>query len=166
MTVNLIPAIAYAELAFALGALAPPERRAMAEIADTADLFTVDDKSWLLVPASPQLLDTLAAFGAEAEDREPGLDDEAETDMGVEDMGELDLSDYEPDHDDEAAASGFSNPQLARGDMRPVKHGPCRVSGKQWLLGGAAPGKQEPNTVTIRELSPEAAARMFAKPSG
>ena len=84
--------------------------------------------------------------------------------MGVEDTGELDLSDYEPDN--EAAAPGFRNPQLARGDMRPVKHGPCRVSGKWWLLGGAAhTGKHEHNMVAIRELTAEDAARVFAKPS-
>jgi hypothetical protein len=43
-------------------------------------------------------------FGAEAEDREPGLDDEAETDSGAEDFGENDLSDYE------YPGVGFSNP--------------------------------------------------------
>ena len=164
MTVRLIPALAYHELAFAVGALAPPERKALAVIAESTDLFTVEGKSWLLTPAPPWLIDTLAAVGAEAEDREPGLDDEEETDMGVEDTGELDLSDYEPDN--EAAASGFRNPQLARGDMRPVKHGPCRVSGKRWLLGGAAhTGKHEHNMVAIRELTAEDAARVFAKPS-
>ena len=73
---RLIPALSDHELAFAVGALAPPEREAMAEIADTADLFTVAGRSWLLVPASPWLLDTLAAFGAKAEDRENDLDDE------------------------------------------------------------------------------------------
>ena len=76
MTARFIPALANHELAFAVGALAPPEREAMAEIADTADLFTVTGRSWLLVPASPWLIDTLAAFGAEAEDRENDLEDE------------------------------------------------------------------------------------------
>ena len=86
---RFIPALAYHELAFALGALAPPERKAMAEIAYTADLLIVEDKSWLLVPASPWLIDTLAAFGAE--DREPYLEGE-------------------PDHDMEPAASIWANP--------------------------------------------------------
>lgn len=91
MTARLIPALADRELAYALGALAPPERRAMATIAESADLLTVEDKSWLLVPASPWLLDVLSMFGAEAEDREPGLDDEAETDSGIEDEWEADV---------------------------------------------------------------------------
>ncbi len=41
--------------------------------------------------APPWLIDTLATFGAEAEDREPGLDDEAETDSGIEDEWEADV---------------------------------------------------------------------------
>ena len=92
MTANLIPAIAYAELAFALGALAPRERKALTVIAESTDLIKVGRKTWLLTPAPAWLIDTLAALGAEAEDREPGLDDEEETDMGVEDTGELVLS--------------------------------------------------------------------------
>ncbi len=91
MTVRLIPALAYHELAFAVGALAPPERKALAVIAESTDLFTVEGKSWLLTPAPPWLIDTLAAVGAEAEDREPGLDDEAETDSGIEDFREADV---------------------------------------------------------------------------
>ena len=86
MTARLIPALSDHELAFAVGALAPPERKALAAIAESADLLTVEDQSWLLVPAPAWLLDTLAAFGAEAEDREPGLDDEPETDMGADDL--------------------------------------------------------------------------------
>ena len=66
-TRHLIPALADRELAFAVGALAPPERRAMAAIAESADLLTVEDESWLLVPAPAWLLDTLATFGAECE---------------------------------------------------------------------------------------------------
>ena len=62
------------------------------------------------MPAPPWLIDTLAVFGAEAEDREPGLDDEAETDMGVDDKGELDLSDYEPDDPAEYDAPGIRRP--------------------------------------------------------
>ena len=59
-----------------LGGFAPPERLAMAAIAESADLFTVAGRSWLLVPASPWLIDTLAAFGAEAEDGESDVEDE------------------------------------------------------------------------------------------
>ncbi len=39
----------------------------MAAIAESADLLTVEDQSWLLVPAPAWLLDTLATFVAEAE---------------------------------------------------------------------------------------------------
>ena len=76
---NFVPALVDHELAFAVGALAPPEREAMAEIADTADLFTAAGRSWLLVPASPWLIDVLAAFGAEGEDRENCFEDEPDT---------------------------------------------------------------------------------------
>ena len=74
-----------------LGGLAPPERQAMAAIAESADLLTVDDASWLLVPAPAWLLDTLAAFGAKAEDREPGLEDEPNGDMEPDDPAEHDV---------------------------------------------------------------------------
>ena len=71
-----IPALDQVGLAHMLGDLAPDERKAMAEIADTADVLVVEGRAWLLVPASPWLIDVLAALGAEAEDREPGLEDE------------------------------------------------------------------------------------------
>ena len=48
----------------------------MAAIAESADLLTVKNQSWLLVPAPAWLLDTLAVFGTEAEDRENDLEDE------------------------------------------------------------------------------------------
>ena len=53
------------------------------------------------LPAPAWLLDTLARFGAECEDREPSLEDEPETDSGIEDEPELDRSDWEPGNDDE-----------------------------------------------------------------
>ena len=68
------------ELAFAIGDLAPDERKAMAAIAETADVLDVEGRLWLLVEASPWLLDILAAFGAEAEDRELCMVDEIESD--------------------------------------------------------------------------------------
>ena len=52
----------------------------MAEIAETADVLDVEGRSWLLVEASPWLLDILAAFGAETEDRELCMEDEIESD--------------------------------------------------------------------------------------
>ena len=97
-----LPALGDVGLAFMLGGLAPPERRAMATIAESADLLTIEKQSWLLVPAPAWLLDTLARFGAECEDRElVCLEDEAETDAGIEDESELDRSDWEPGNDDE-----------------------------------------------------------------
>ena len=108
-----IPALDDVGLAHMLGDLAPDERKAMAEIADTADVLDVEGQAWLLVPASPWLLDTLAAFGAEAEDREPCLEDEP----GV---------DREPDVDDEP-----DNPAIRRAiaEHRPPP-GPCSLEGR------------------------------------
>ncbi len=62
-----LPALGDVGLALMLGGLAPPERQAMAAIAESADPLTVEDQSWLLVPAPAWLFDTLATFGAEAE---------------------------------------------------------------------------------------------------
>ena len=145
-----LPALGDVGLALMLGGLAPPERRAMATIAESADLLTVEDKSWLLVPASAWLLDTLAVFGAEAEDCEPSLEDEPETDMGAEDMGELDLSDDEPDYryptepmvpapskheHNVVAIRELTAKDTARMFAKPGKRGPCRLAGSRWLLG-------------------------------
>ena len=62
-----------------VGAAVMSERRALAQIVETADVLNVDGAVFLLVPALPELIDTLAAFGAEDEDREP--EDEADDDM-------------------------------------------------------------------------------------
>ena len=67
------PALPDYELDHLIGKLAPSERKALAQICETANLLTVDEEPWLLVPADPRLLDTLAVFGAEAEDRENDL---------------------------------------------------------------------------------------------
>ncbi len=75
-----VPVLPEADLAFAIGKLAPPERKALAQIVETADVLLVGDRSWLLVPADARLLDTLTAFGAEAEDRKPFIEDEIESD--------------------------------------------------------------------------------------
>ena len=63
---SFLPTLSDVGLTLMLGRLAPRERKAMATIAESADLFTVEDKSWLLVPAPPWLIDTLAVFGSEA----------------------------------------------------------------------------------------------------
>ena len=94
-----VPVLPEAELAFAIGKLAPPERKALAQIVETADVPLVENRSWLLVPADARLLDTLAAFGAEAEDRELCMEDEVETD------------DDTSDHAKSMAAQRFCRPR-------------------------------------------------------
>jgi hypothetical protein len=68
-------------------------------IVENADLIQVgeDAPPFLLVQVSPDLLDTLAAFGAEAEDRENDLEDEPTEDV------EHDTSDDEPSLGQEGA---------------------------------------------------------------
>ncbi len=51
-------------------ALADPET-ALRQIAETADLFDAGGATWLLAPAPPELIDTLAVVGGVGEDREP-----------------------------------------------------------------------------------------------
>ncbi|MGE3230255.1 MAG: hypothetical protein AB7J30_12555 [Hyphomicrobium sp.] len=76
-----IPAVASEKLAFLIGRMAPKEKRALAQIAATADLLIVEDRTWLLVPADRRLIDSLATFGAELEDLEPtDLEDGEEVD--------------------------------------------------------------------------------------
>lgn len=85
-----IPALPETHLAFVIGTLAPPERRALAQIVETADLLEVDGSTWLLVPADARLLDILATFGTEAEDRENDLCDEPGEDEEIDDEPETD----------------------------------------------------------------------------
>ncbi len=57
-------------LDFAIGRLAPDERLALEQIAQTADLVEIEGCTpYLLIPTTPALLDVLAALGAEAMDR-------------------------------------------------------------------------------------------------
>ncbi len=51
-------------------ALADPDHT-LRQIVETADLFNAGGGTWLLAPAPPELVDTLAALGAVDEDREP-----------------------------------------------------------------------------------------------
>jgi len=79
-----IPSVGVTELAWLFDPLIPAERKAMAEIADNADILDVNGETWLLVPITSQdTLDTLAAFASEGEDRENDLEDEEETDLGA-----------------------------------------------------------------------------------
>ncbi len=82
-------------------ALADPET-ALRQIATTADVFEAGGGTWLLAPAPPQLVDTLAALGAADDDREP--DDAPEVDAPPE-VGDHDEAngDQEPDEPDEAS---------------------------------------------------------------
>jgi hypothetical protein len=57
-----------------------PERRALEEIVENGDILIVDGYAYLLAPVRPETVDILAAFGAEAEDRENDLCDEANED--------------------------------------------------------------------------------------
>jgi hypothetical protein len=94
-----IPALEVGELSFLLGKLAPAERKAMAQIAETADLLVTEVGAFLLVPADAKLLDSLAAFGAATADRENDLCDEPSSD-------DEPNQDDEPDQDDEPSLVG------------------------------------------------------------
>jgi len=70
----------------------------------------------LILPARPELLDALAAFGAEGEDREPILEDEK-------DEGEEDDRDSDNPADREAmTASGQSYDDEEDDDPREADH--------------------------------------------
>ncbi len=88
---EFIPALPDDALSWLAGALGPPERRAMREIAERGDLTVVEGRSYLVAPVSAPTIDALAAFEAEAEDRENDLCDEPSEDR------ELDNSDLELD---------------------------------------------------------------------
>ena len=74
---------------FALGKVMPAERQALDQIVATADLIETPAGPYLLVPANTALVETLAEYGAEAEDREDGPDDEAEPEGADHDNGVL-----------------------------------------------------------------------------
>ncbi len=70
-----IPADAAHLVAYAIGELAPAERKALAFIVQNADLIQVEgSEPFLLVPTIPAFLDILATVGAGAEDRENDLE--------------------------------------------------------------------------------------------
>lgn len=52
------------------------ERRALAHLANQADIVTAAGRNWLIVPATPALIDTLAAIDAAGEDLEADGDAE------------------------------------------------------------------------------------------
>ncbi len=73
---DTLPAMGSHQLAFVIGALAPTERRALMQIAETADLLETSAGPFMLVPVDADLIDMLAAVGAETDDRESDLQDE------------------------------------------------------------------------------------------
>ena len=79
---DTIPALPDSKLAWLAGRLGPEERMAMRYMCETAEVIVIDGDPWLVVPVDQdhRLVDALATFEAEAEDREQGLDDEPEVD--------------------------------------------------------------------------------------
>ena len=83
-----IPADAAHLVAFAIGELAPAERKALTFIVQNADLIQVEgSEPFLLVPTIPAFLEALATVGAEAEERENDLEDEPQPDDEEDDLG-------------------------------------------------------------------------------
>ncbi len=73
---RFIPSLPEAMQQRLIGDLAPAERKALAQIVETADLIEVEGASpFLLVPTTPKMIEALAAFGAELEDLEIDLHD-------------------------------------------------------------------------------------------
>ena len=134
-----IPAIPDCDLSYLIGSLKPADRQALMHIVETADLIPVEGcEPYLLVPTTPQLLETLATFEAEAEDLEPEPEedgDPAEDDDPAEDGG-----DDEPNGDDEAkdqlAAKALSLTMLS---VTMGYHAPGARA--DWEPGGSKPGR-------------------------
>ncbi len=83
--------------------LCPPERRALREIVETAEVVRENDHVILVARVSAATLDSLATFETLREDKEDGGDHEPSIGTyGVSGADvELDTSDDEPDHDNE-----------------------------------------------------------------
>ena len=107
---NFLPVLPDTSLRMLMGRLGPPERKAMREICDGGDVLLISGEAWLLAPVSRATLGALAAFEADAEDRELEQDNEPNPDMEDNGDRELDLSDFEPDH----RVARFANPQIER----------------------------------------------------
>ena len=100
---SIIPSVDERALSWLAGKLGPDERKALRHIAETADLIETGDSTWLLAPVTADLVDTLAAFEADGEDREndlydePQADDEPSLGGSCDADAELDEADDEPD---------------------------------------------------------------------
>ena len=89
-------------------AICPPERRALREIVETAEVVREGGHLYLLARVSAATLDSLATFETSREDLEED-DEPSISSYGIagEDELELDTSDDEPDHDEEPDAPGL-----------------------------------------------------------
>ena len=74
--------------------ICPPERRALREIVETAEVVREGKHTYLVARVSPDTLDSLATFETSREDLEDGADHELVNE-------DRDDSDLEPDHDNE-----------------------------------------------------------------
>ena len=129
---RFIPASADWELLGMGLRLTPPEQRAMAQICQTADLLQTEVGTFLLVPADPELITTLAAFDAQGEDRENDLEDEPEhvaTDFSFGTEDDEDNGDREPDVDDEPDHDNERDYRLAPKTLPRAKE----VDGVVWV---------------------------------
>ena len=84
---DFIPAVESYELCFLAGELGPPERKALRQIVEDADLLEAAGGVWLLARVTSETIDAMCNFESDGEDREPDLCDEP--------------CDLEPDVDDE-----------------------------------------------------------------
>ena len=138
---RFIPAFADWQLLGMSLRLTPPEQRAMAQVCQTADLLQTEAGAFLLVPCDAKLIDTLAAFDAQGEDRENDLEDEPEIGLTVdysfgteddEDNGDREPDvDDEPDHDNEYDFRGPRH-DMTRHDKPPLP-GVKEVDGIVWV---------------------------------
>lgn len=96
----VVPALCDVGMDWLVGGLMVPERKALKEIVENGDILFIDGYAYLLAPVCPQIVDTLAAFGAEAEDRESDLCDEQSEDL------EDDKSDYELEPEEDPLVCG------------------------------------------------------------
>ncbi|MGE0117665.1 MAG: hypothetical protein AB7S71_01405 [Dongiaceae bacterium] len=128
--------------------LIPAERRAMAEIADTADLLLIDDRTYIVAQVSPATVDALAAFDAQGEDLEVDNDDKCQAE---DDSGSSWRSETEDDEDDDPGEDngddehgdgecGFGNPMMAGGfqGVRVIGRAPDRREEELPPVGGEA----------------------------
>lgn len=94
----------------AMPAALPPstdERRALHDICAFADMLQLPEGAFLLVPASPALLDVLAAFDADREDFEDGGDDELSMGAREDINGTVWLPGQPVAHEDAEPSLGF-----------------------------------------------------------